>query len=296
MTMLKLRSTLLSAVIVAMLMISSAPSAHAVNKETIQLQTQVQQLLDLVQRLQSTIDQQFGALQHQVQQNTDALAGVTQTVNTLAQKLQAQSDASGAKVDAISGQVQGMNDSVDELKSRLAKVDKQLQDIQTTLQNLQSPSSAPATAAPTAASPSGEVAPPAESQVQGPPLKSTYESGLRDYNAAKYELATQEFGDVLHYYPTDDLAGNAQFYLGEVAFRQGRYKDAIKAYDAVLEQFSGNVKAPAAQLHKADSLIQLGQKEAGIREFRSLIQRHPQSPEGQQARSRLNSMGVRIKP
>jgi tol-pal system protein YbgF len=185
-----------------------------------------------------------------------------------------------------------MNDSVDELKSRLAKLDKQLQDIQTTLQNQQSPT--PATTG--ALATSGAVVPSANQQVQGPPLKSTYESGLRDYNAAKYELAMQEFGDVLHYYPTDDLAGNAQFYLGEVAFRQGRYKDAIKAYDSVLEQFSGNVKAPAAQLHKADSLIQLNQREAGIRELRSLIQRHPQSPEGQQARSRLNSMGVRIKP
>ena len=42
---------------------------------------------------------------------------------------------------------------------------------------------------------------------------------MRDYNAAKYEVATGEFQDVMHYYPLDDLAGTAQFYLGEIAYR-----------------------------------------------------------------------------
>jgi TolA-binding protein len=90
----------------------------------------------------------------------------------------------------------------------------------------------------------------------------------------------------------DDLAGSAQFYLGEIAYRQGNYQDAVKSYNAVLEGFSGNPKAPAAQLHKGLALIQLDKKDAGIHELRSLIQRHPQTPEAAQARAKLNSMGV----
>ena len=43
---------------------------------------------------------------------------------------------------------------------------------------------------------------------------------MRDYNAAKYTVATGEFQDVIHYYPMDDLAGSAQFYLGEISYRQ----------------------------------------------------------------------------
>ena len=91
----------------------------------------------------------------------------------------------------------------------------------------------------------------------------------------------------------DDMAGSAQFYLGEIAYRQQNYADAIKAYNAVLEGFSGNSKAPAAQLRKGLALLQLGKKDAGIRELRLLIQRHPQAPEASQARSKLNGMGVR---
>jgi tol-pal system protein YbgF len=131
---------------------------------------------------------------------------------------------------------------------------------------------------------------------QAPPLQETYQSALRDYNAARYDVASSEFGDVLNYYPHDDLAGNAQFYLGEIAYRQQKYKDAVKAYNAVLEGFSGNPKAPAAQLRKGLALIQLNQKDAGAHELRSLIQRYPQTPEAMQARSKLNAMGVRVAP
>ena len=98
------------------------------------------------------------------------------------------------------------------------------------------------------------------------------------------------------YYPQDDLAGNAQFYLGEIAYKQNNYAEAVKNYNVVLENFSGSPKAPAAQLHKGQALIKSGKRDAGVRELRALIQRHPQTPEATQARALLNGMGVHIAP
>ena len=86
----------------------------------------------------------------------------------------------------------------------------------------------------------------------------------------------------------EDLAGTAQFYLGEIAYHQGDFTNAITAYSAVLDKFPGNPKAAAAQLRKGLALIQTNKKDAGIRELRQLIQRHPQTPEATQARSKLN--------
>jgi tol-pal system protein YbgF len=275
------------------MLLASAPiPAHAASKEIIELQTQVQQLLDMVQRLQSTFDSRFSVLQHLAEQTADDANRMTATVNSLQQKINAQGEAVNGKLDTTSGQVQSLNDSVDELKSRIAKLDKSVQEMQTQLQNTQNPAAgappssngaAPAAGFP-AAGPAGN---------QAPPLQETYQAGVRDYNAAKYEVAAGEFQDILHYYPLDDMAGSAQFYLGEIAYRQQNYADAIKAYNAVLEGFSGSPKASAAQLRKGLALLQLGKKDAGIRELRLLIQRHPQAPEASQARSKLNSMGVR---
>jgi len=129
---------------------------------------------------------------------------------------------------------------------------------------------------------------------QTPPLQETFQSGLRDFNAGNYQVAAGEFQDVLHYYPLDDLAGSAQFYMGEIAYQQKRYDDAISAYNNVLEGFSGNAKAPAAQLHKGLALLAQNKRDAGIHELRALIQRHPRTPEAASARSKLNGMGVKI--
>jgi tol-pal system protein YbgF len=279
--------------------------AYAASKEIIALQTQVQQLLDMVQRMQSTLDTKFGLLQHLVEQTADNANQMSQTVTALQQKINQQNEALSGKVDTTSGQVQSLNDSVDELKTRIAKLDKSIQDLQNQLQNIQNP---PAGTQP-GGMPSGTpgltgtapgATPGAPNQpVAGatpasmaPPLRETYESGIRDYNAGKYTVATGEFQDVIHYYPMDDLAGNSQFYLGEIAYRQKDYAEAIKNYNAVLESFSGNPKAPAAQLHKGFALIQQGKRESGIHELRLLIQRHPQTPEASQARTKLSAMGV----
>jgi len=49
-------------------------------------------------------------------------------------------------------------------------------------------------------------------------------------------------------------------------------------------------------LKKGLALLQLQKKDQGVRELRQLIQRHPQTPEADQARKKLNGMGVRIVP
>jgi tol-pal system protein YbgF len=128
---------------------------------------------------------------------------------------------------------------------------------------------------------------------QTPPLKETLQAGVRDYNAAKYDVAAGEFQDVIHYYPLDDMAGTAQFYLGEIAYHQNQYDDAVKAYNAVLEGFPGNAKAPAAQLRKGLALLQLNKKQAAITEFHMLIKRHPRTPEAAQAHAKLTALGVK---
>jgi len=287
-------------------LLASAPApAHAASKEIIELQTQVQQLLDMVQRLQSTMDTRFGVIQHLAEQTADDANRMTATVNALQQKINAQSEAGGGKLDTVSGQVQSLNDSVDELKSRIAKLNKSVEDMQTQLQNIQAqpqPGTAPNGAQPSGPGvqqPSGPgavgtIPGPQAIVAQTPPLQDTYQSGLRDFNAGRYELAAGEFQDVLHYYPLDDLAGSAQFYIGEIDYQQKKYDDAIGAYNAVLEGFSGNPKAPAAQLHKGLALIAENKKDAGIRELRLLIQRHPRTPEAASARTKLNGMGVHI--
>ena len=302
-----LRNRLLAVVLSAVVVTLVPARAHAASKEIIELQTQVQQLLDMVQRLQSTFDTRLGVLQNLAQQTSDQAKVTSAAVADLQQKLNSQNEGVGAKVDTVSGQVQSLNDSVDELKSRVARLNKAVEDMQTQMQNVQAqpqpggmPGGAPNGAQgspggiPSGSGSGGALSGPPAMTSQTPPLQDTYQSALRDFNAGRYDLAAGEFQDVLHYYPLDDLAGSAQFYIGEIAYQQKKYDDAIGAYNAVLEGFSGSPKAPAAQLHKGLALLAQNKKDAGVRELRLLIQRHPRTPEAASARSKLNGLGIRI--
>ena len=300
-----LRQGLLAIAALVLLFGPAAEPAHAVSKEMVELQTQVQQLLDAVQRLQSTMDARLGVLEHLAQQTADQANQVSTTMTALQQKINAQNDALSGKVDGVSGQMQSLNDSVDELKARIAKLDKSLQDMQTQLQAMQA---AQTQQQPGAAGPGGAAAPGVQDQgpglpsgpgpggagaQQAPPLQETLQAGIRDYTAGRYQVAQGEFQDVVHYYPLDDAAGTAQFYLGEIAYQQKDYPAAINDYNAVLEGFSGNAKASAAQLHKGFALIASDKRDEGIHELRSLIQRHPQTPEARAARAKLTAIGAK---
>ena len=302
----KFRHRFVAAVLFCFALSYAAKPARAVSKETVELQTQVQQLLDMVQRLQSTMDSRFGVMQHLAEQTADAANQVMQTVSALQKSMATQGEAVNGKMDSVSGQVQSLNDSVDELKARIAKLDKSVQDLQAQVQALQAPPQAAPGTQPTGAGipgsgfqPGGQpgsAGAPAGAPMaqQAPPLQETLQGGERDFNAGKFQVAQGEFQDVVHYYPLDDMAGTAQFYLGEIAYQAQDYPTAINEYNAVLEGFSGNAKAPAAQLHKGFALIASSKKDAGIRELRLLIQRHPQTPEARAARSKLNELGVKL--
>ncbi len=269
-----------------LLMLGLSLPAFGVSKEIIQLQTQVQALQDQMSRMQQSFDERMGVMQHLIEQSTDNVNRMGTSVDALQKSVQQQSADTSGKVDQVSTQVQALHDSIDELKARLANVSKQLDDMRNAQQNL-TPGAPGATGA--AGAPGGMAA-------QAPPPDVLYNNALRDYNAGKYELATQEFGDYLKFYPTTDLAGNAQFYVGDIQYRQGDYQGSIQSFNRVLDQYPGGNKSAAAQLKKGYALLELGQRDAGVKELNSLIQRYPRSVEATQARDRLRQLSSSRRP
>ena len=135
---------------------------------------------------------------------------------------------------------------------------------------------------------------PANSSSSGtPPSADTlYSNGLRDITSGKYDLARGEFQDYLRYYGDTDLASNAQFYLGEIAYTQRNYEQAVEEYDRVLNNYPKSFKLAPARLKKGMALIELGQKNLGIKELREVVKRYPGTEEERRARAKLKDLGV----
>jgi len=258
--------------------------AFAVNKDMIQLQTQVSELQQQMTAMKQSFDERMGVMRNLIEQSTDNINRMATSVENLQKSVQQQSADTSGRVDQVSTQVQALHDSIDELKARMANVSKQLDDLKNSQQNL------------TAAAPGGAAPAGAPAALQAPPPDVLYNNALRDYNAGKYDLATQEFNDYLKFYPTTDLAGNAQFYVGDIQYRQGDFQGSIQSFNRVLEQYPGGNKSAAAQLKKGYALIELGQRDAGVKELNSLIQRFPRSVEATQARDRLRQLSSARRP
>jgi tol-pal system protein YbgF len=281
----KLRiSVLLSICALAAFTVPSA-FAQSTKSQLIQIQTQLQMLQDNMARMQQSFDERMGVMKDMITQQTDNVNKMGVTVQNLQKSLGAQTTDAAGKVDQISGQVQALHDSVDELKARLAKVSKQLDDIQSAQQNINQPATGQPGGAP---APGGT----ANNAPQAPPPEQLYNDALRDYNAGKNDLAAQEFAQYVQVYGNTDLAGNAQFYLGEIDYRRGNYTAAVTDYNKVLDQYPGGNKGAAAQLKKGYALLELGQRDAGVQELRSLVARYPKSPEAVQAKERLTKVGA----
>jgi tol-pal system protein YbgF len=272
--------------------------AEAVARELIELQRDVTSLLQGQKDLSTQVTQDHTVMKTLVEQSSDNVNKLGATMSSLQKSVQDVQATSGARLDTMSTQVQGLSDNLEEIKSRLGKLNQQLVDLQNSVQSLDAKISgttpAPATGAANPASSTGASPSSAVSSGPAPSADTLYSNGLRDITSGKYDLARSEFEDYLKYYADTDLASNAQFYLGEIFYKQKQYVDAVAAYDKVLTAYPKSFKLGPARLRKGLALIELGQKTAGIRELREVVKRFPGSDEDRLARAKLKELGASV--
>jgi tol-pal system protein YbgF len=277
--------------------------AGAVAREIIELQTGVNQLIQGQQAMQTAITQNDAVERTLIQQSLDSVNKLDVTMAAVQKNTQDFSAASGARLDTMGTQVQGLSDNVADLQARLGKLDQKLTDIQNTLQSVDSKlaSPAPPSAAPpangAAPGPGASAAPPmASPAASGPPPSADvlYSNGLRDINGKHYDLATQEFQDYLKFYGDTDLASNAQFYLGEIAYFQNQYQQALDSYNKVIEDYPKSFKTASARMRKGFCLAELGQKAAAVRELRTVVRQYPGTDEAKRSAAKLKEMGATV--
>lgn len=291
-----------------------AVPAYAVNRDLLRMQEQLDTLQQMVQNMQKTIDSQTAIIRTLIEQQSDSINSMKAAVDELEKTNAHNLAATSNRFDSMTTQIQALGESLDEAKTRLAKLSDQVAHTQSyleTVNNPANPANPPANGqtppGATTVAPPGGTDQPDSGNPQGPQAPSApmpnrtanvpdpdtlYQSGLSYYNGGQYDLARQAFEQFLKNYGDTDLASNAQFYIGECYYSQQQYLKAINAYNRVEERYPGGNKQAAAQLKKGYALLNLGEKQAGIRELRSLLRRLPNTREADLARQRLKRLGA----
>lgn len=119
----------------------------------------------------------------------------------------------------------------------------------------------------------------------GTNLPSTARDPKADYERAygyllqqNYDAARTGFVAFLKDHPRHTLAGNAQYWLGEVYFVRGNYKAAAQAFLRGYQTYGRSSKAPDSLLKLAVSLDRLGERKAACQSFSELVTRFPRAP------------------
>ena len=295
--------------------IFSPQPAGAVSREIVELQQQISQVLQQQQDLRSAVDTNSATLKTLVQQTLDSMNQLNGQMGSLQKTVQEVQANTGSSITSVTQTTQGLQDNLQEVQARVGKLSQQVTDIQNLLQSIdakvsgsapaggtpQNPppaafnqGSAAAPNAPGGAAPPSGFGPAANSGSSLPPISADtlYQNGLRDFTGGKYDLARQEFSDYIKNFPTNDLASNAQFYLGEIYYAQNDFTNAITSYDNVLTNYPKSFKLASSQYKKGMAELELGLKASGVRDLREVERKFPGSDEARRATAKLREIGA----
>ena len=115
----------------------------------------------------------------------------------------------------------------------------------------------------------GTTAPPSQSP------RDAYDLGYGYLLRKDYALAEDTFRDFLKRYPSDRLAAEAHYWLGESMFQRQNYRDAADAFLALSKKYEDSAKAPDSLLRLGQSLAALNEKELACATFGEVTRKYP---------------------
>jgi tol-pal system protein YbgF len=267
----------LSGLALAILCLSPAPAA-AVDREHQQLEADIRMLQEQAQQLQQMLTGLGDALK-QINARID-----DQTA------LERKAFADGkVQMDSISGDIRVVREKVDETNVRLSSLSQEMEGLRTSLPQ---PGAAPPTTSdatsPAGGTPgsTGALPPPAAGQTP----QQLYQQAYADYSINQYNLAVQGFQAFLNYYPKSERANEAQFYIGESYFNDGKFQDAANAYARVIANYPGTYSVPNAYYKRGVALERLGQADAAKQSYETVIKELPDSQGATLAKQRLEAL------
>ncbi|MCI7765661.1 tetratricopeptide repeat protein [Helicobacter sp.] len=121
-------------------------------------------------------------------------------------------------------------------------------------------------------------------ELRDKPLAEVFAEGEKLLEQKQYKIASEYFKKAVdgHYKPA---RGN--YLLGESAFYQGKYEEAIQYYKISAERYDKADYMPLLMLHTAQAFKKLNNNENALKFLESLVALYPDSKESQEAKKLL---------
>ena len=200
---------------------------------------------------------------------------------------------------ALADRLDGLATSLATLKSR---VDELAASVDTLRRQGQAAAPARPVPVPVPGAPSSPP-PPARPTTGALQPQDVYQAAYIDISKGSYSLAIAGFREFLRRYPDHDLAGNAQYWIGEAYLSLARgygasdqdkatesLNQAVLEFRKVLANYPRGEKVATAVYKEALALIELKQPQIAQQRLQYLVDNFPQAEEAPLARERLAAL------
>ena len=212
------------------------------------------------------------------------LAGVNEEVRSLTGRIEELEHALNRQTQKDAESISGEQGRLDQLTETASSNDERIARIEQYL-NFET-SAAPATAP---ASPPAKIAP-AQQAKKASTEDEIYRQAKQAFDQGEFDAARNQFRELIERYPKSERADNAQFWIGEIYYREKWYEKAILEYQKVIENYPKGNKVPAALLKQGFAFLNLGDKTNSRIILQELIKKYPQTNEAKIAQDKLKDL------
>jgi len=120
-------------------------------------------------------------------------------------------------------------------------------------------------------------APPAPEGAETSQYRPQFDAAMTLLAKAQYDQSRAAFQSFADQHPKDDLAPQAVYWVGDIAYVQKDYQNAARSFVVLLKNYGSSGRAPDSMLKLGQSLIALNQKEEGCTTLGALPSKYPQA-------------------
>lgn len=122
-------------------------------------------------------------------------------------------------------------------------------------------------------------------QIEAVLVPHVYKRSLNAYFNNKLDEARDGFKQIITEHSAHELAPNASYWLGEVAYKKYNFNQALILFEQVLNNYPTSSKAPGALLKIGKCQKRLGREEEATATFRRLISDYSETDAAEKART-----------
>src|SRR5262245_30020140 len=261
-----------------------AAAAHVPVAAQSREQRQMMADLRILQVQAQEMQNMVGALNQAL---SDALKAINTRLNEQADSTRRSFAEQKSIIDTLSSDLRIVREKLDDNNVRVGSLAQEVDSLRELITAMpRAGGDLPHDAAP--ADTAAAAAPPAAGLGSSP--QRAYDAAMSDYWGSDYELAINGFKAYLTSFPKSERADDAQFYIGQSYYNQGKYTEAADAYNLAIRTYPSSDLLPDAYYKMGESYRNLKQVERARSAYSFVVKSYPESAAAAQAQQRLEEV------